>query len=169
MQSQLLQPSNWPYNNYNNFIEPSFSETSFLHDDDSDINILHMGDCNLTSPVTSNLTSLVTSSESSEDDVFAVANFPALGNNSAPFLFSPNQSSVTLELEEFDSMEFSDVLEWMESENSFPSLDSKNYAEVSLISIQPSLLVFPMENMEVDNQLTIPPLLKKADIGAPNL
>ncbi|KAI3994317.1 hypothetical protein MKX01_012574 [Papaver californicum] len=86
------------------------------------MNILHMGDYNLTSPVTSNLTSLVTSSKYSDDEIFAVTNFPTIGNI-VSFLFSPDQSSVILELEEFESMEFSDVLEWMESENSFPSLE----------------------------------------------
>ncbi|KAI3872129.1 hypothetical protein MKW92_045590 [Papaver armeniacum] len=173
MHSPLLQPSNWPYN-YNNFIEPSFSETSFLHNNDLDMDILHMVDCSLASPVTSNLTSPVTSSESS-DDVFTVTNFPTMGNI-ASFLFSPDQSSVNLELEEFNPTEFSDVLEWMEeSENSFPSQQQSfeqespkasenssimNSPEVSSISIQPSQLVFPNENMEVDNHLTIPPLLK---------
>ncbi|XP_026440113.1 nodulation-signaling pathway 2 protein-like [Papaver somniferum] len=132
------------------------------------MDIFHMGDCNLTSPATS-------SDSESSNDVFTAANYPTMGNI-ASFLFSPDRTSVNLELEEFNPTEFSDVLEWMEeSENSFPSQQHffeeespkasenssiMNSSEVSSISNQPSLLVFPNENMEVDSQLTIPPLLK---------
>ncbi|KAF9593369.1 hypothetical protein IFM89_022068 [Coptis chinensis] len=169
MQQHKLVQQSWQY--YNTIESPL----------DMDV---FMGDCEFSSSFTttedsSDVSSILSFPTMTADDLFPL---PVYGDRisfmSPSEYYSPNSDDFGLiSIDQVSSDEIENVFEWMQGvERSETSLPSENYIEEEyegslssstkfvdaapeIISVQPSL-VLPKEDMEMDNQLIIPPLLK---------